>query len=90
MTTKEVEGRDQSAHGMYDFKVYRDKGVPRVDADIDDGEVSFLVLAHDLERLIFKVYSHRADNKNEVQFLRDEASGKVAFVTFDRYLYRRV
>ena len=75
---------------MYGFKVYRDKGLLRVDADIDDGAISFALLAKDIDKLEFVIYSHRADNKNKVVFLRDEVTGNVKYVTYDRYLYRRV
>lgn len=87
---KEIAGQYHSAHGMYGFKVYRDKGLLRVDADIDDGAISFALLAKDIDKLEFVIYSHRADNKNKVVFLRDEVTGNVKYVTYDRYLYRRV
>ena len=75
---------------MYGFKAYRDKGLLRVDADIDDGAVSFALVAKDIDKLEFVVYSHRSDIKSKVVFLRDEVIGKVAYVTYDRYLYRKV
>ena len=87
---EDIEGLYQSAHGMYQFRVYRENGVLRVDADIDDGQISFVLVAQGIEQLEFVVYSHRADNKNKVKFLRNETSGKVEYVTYDRYLYRRV
>jgi len=30
-----------------------------------------------------------ADNKSKIEFLRNEKTGKVEYVTYDRYLYRR-
>ena len=75
---------------MYQFKVYREGGVLRVDADIDDGAVSFALTMKDVDKLQFLAYSLRAENKNQIEFIRNRDSGKVEYVTYDRYLYRRV
>jgi len=85
-----IEGTYKSPHDMYQFVVYRDKGVLHVDADIDDGNISFTLVPKDMDKLEFFVYSFRADNKNLVRFLRDKATGQVTFVAYDRYLYRRI
>lgn len=85
-----IEGRYQSPHGMYDLVVSQEKGVLQVMADIDDGRVSFPILPVDLEALEFKPYSLREEVKARLQFLREANSERVAYVTYDRYLYRRV
>ena len=87
---EDIEGLYKSAHGMYQFRVYRENGVLRVDADIDDGAISFVLTMSDVDKLEFLLYSHRAENKSKVEFLRNAQSGKVEYVTYDRYLYRRV
>ena len=87
---EDIEGLYKSAHGMYQFRVYRDNGVLKVDADIDDGVICFVMTMKDVDALEFLVYSHKAENKNKVKFLRNAQSGKVEHVTYDRYLYRRV
>ena len=65
-------------------------GMLWADAQIDDGAVSFALQAVDIDKRVFARYSLRADNKNTITFVRNELSGKIEFLAFDRYLYRRV
>ena len=86
----DIEGVYKSAHDMYSFRVYREGGVIKVDAEIDDGFESFTMVGCEIDKLVFSKYSLREDNKSRIEFLRNEGSGKVEYVTYDRYLYRRV
>ncbi|MDB9952245.1 beta-lactamase family protein [Porticoccaceae bacterium] len=86
----DIEGVYMSAHDMYSFRVYREGGVIKVDAEIDDGFESFTMVGCEIDKLVFSKYSLREDNKSRIEFLRNTGSGKVEYVTYDRYLYRRV
>ena len=60
-----------------------------MNADIDDGAISFALTMKDMDKLEFLIYSHRTESKNKVEFLCNVQSGKVECVSYDRYLYRR-
>ena len=83
-----ISGRYKTAHNLYHLSVSQKGGVLQVEGEIDDGKISFPLLARDIESLEFAQYSLRSDNKATLRFLRDEA-GRVAYVSYDRYLYRR-
>jgi hypothetical protein len=59
------------------------------DAGNDDGNITIPLLSNDIANLVFKPYSLVSDNKNKIEFLRNKTTGKVEYVTYDRYLYRR-
>ena len=74
---------------MYSLTLSRKNGMLWADAQIDDGAVSFALLVKDIDQLVFARYSLRADNKNLIRFVRNKTTGKIEYVTYDRYLYRR-
>ena len=84
-----IEGTYKSPHNMYSLTLSRKNGMAWVDAQIDDGATSFALLAKDIDQLQFARYSLRADNKNLLTFVRNKTTGKIDYVTYDRYLYRR-
>ena len=85
----DITGEYQSPHNMYSFKVGLSNNVLMADAVYDDGNLTFPLLSDDIANLVFKGYSLVADNKNKIEFLRNEKTGKVEYVAYDRYLYRR-
>ena len=87
---EDITGLYQSPHDMYSFHVLYDNNVLQVKAGIDDGTIEFPLVLNNLNALEFARYSLREDNKNKVQFFRNDSTGKVEFVSYDRYLYRRV
>lgn len=61
--------------------------------DFDDGHFSFPVVIDDLDALTFSVYSVNpkgAQKPRKIQFFRDPETQKVAFASYDRFMYRRV
>ena len=86
---EDITGEYQSPHNMYSFKVGLSNNVLMADAVYDDGNLTFPLLSDDIANLVFKGYSLVADNKSKIEFLRNEKTGKVEYVTYDRYLYRR-
>ena len=89
-TVDEILGTYRSPHDMYQITLSRKNNMLWVDAQIDDGAVSFAMVGKDIDKLEFARYSLRADNKNKITFIRNQLTGKIEFCTYDRYLYRRV
>ena len=89
-TVDEILGTYRSPHELYQLTLSRKNSMLWVDAQIDDGAVSFAMVSHDIDKLEFARYSLRADNKNKITLIRNQASGRIEYCTYDRYLYRRV
>ena len=87
---EEIEGVYTSPHNLYRFKVSRKHNVLHVDAEIDDGPISFVLVVRDIDKLLFSRYTLRANCGSKVEFIRNRESGLVEFVSFDRYLYRKL
>ena len=81
-------GTYKTAYNLYSLTISQQGGILKLDGEIDDGPISFPLLARDIEKLDFAPYSLRSDNKAKIQFMRDD-QGRVAYVSYDRYLYRR-
>ncbi len=86
----EVAGTYKSPHDMYEITLSRKNGMLWADAQIDDGAISFALLVKDIDKFEFARYSLRAENNNKITFLRHEVTGKIEYLAYDRYLYRRV
>jgi len=86
---EDITGEYQSPHNMYRFKVGISNNMLMADAGNDDGNITIPLLSDDIANLVFKPYSLVSDNKNKIEFLRNKTTGKVEYVTYDRYLYRR-
>ena len=87
---QELVGTYKTAYDLYSFTLSLNGAVLQVEVEIDDGTLHFPLTASDLDKLEFSVYSLRSINHNKVRFIRDPESGAVAYVSYDRYLYRRV
>lgn len=90
---REVRGNYRSPYDMHEFTVSIDDGVLKANIETTLSSVSFPLLVDDLEKLAFKAYSLRSnepDNSGKVQFYRHGDSPEVNYVTYDRYIYRRV
>ena len=86
----EIKGMYQSAYGIYNMKVEVKAGILQADIEVDDGSVSLPLIPENLNALEFTTYSLRSKNKSRVQFYRNEETKNVEYVSYDRYLYRRV
>ena len=89
----EVMGVYHSQYTMYELKLSVQGTVVQADVHIDDGHFSFPVVIDDLDALTFSVYSVNpkgAQQPRKIQFFRDPETQKVAFASYDRFMYRRV
>lgn len=93
---KDVMGTYQSQYGMHQFSLQFKGNVLQADIETDDGHFTFPVLIDDLNTLEFKAYSLREHNASrpdccgKIKFYRNADSERIEFMTYDRYLYRRV
>jgi hypothetical protein len=86
----EIKGCYQSAYGMYQLSAAMKGGVLQADLETDDGSFSFPLCPVDWGKLAFAPYVLRSDQKARVIFHRNKDTGLVEFVSYDRFLYRRV
>jgi len=89
----DVLGTYKSAYDLYEFKLSLQSNVLQADVKTDDGTFSFPVLINDLASLSFKAYSMNMgdpNNRGKIQFHRNKDSQRIEFVSYDRYLYRRI
>ena len=87
----ELVGTYKTAYDLYSFTLTLNGAVLQAEADVDDGT---LPLSHYRQQSrsvwSFQSIPCAACNHNKVRFIRDPESGAVAYVSADRYLYRRV
>ncbi len=87
---EEIEGNYKSSYDLYSFMVKLKGSIVNVHAEIDDGPMDFPIILKNETKLEFLVAGTVPDSKNVIKFMRNPDSGKIEYVTFDRYLYRRV
>jgi CubicO group peptidase (beta-lactamase class C family) len=86
---KEISGEYKSSQDLYKLKIYLKGTVLFTDIEIDDGSMTLPLVPKELENLTFTICSTLPIPKQFIRFIRDEATKKVKFVTYDRYLYQK-
>ncbi|MFX1388453.1 MAG: serine hydrolase [Promethearchaeota archaeon] len=86
---EEISGEYKSSHDLYKLKIYLKGTVLFADIEIDDGSMSLPLIPKELESLTFTICSTLPIPKQFIRFIKDDATGKVKFGVYDRYLYRK-
>ncbi|MFX1374267.1 MAG: serine hydrolase domain-containing protein [Promethearchaeota archaeon] len=86
----EICGIYKSSHDLYELKIYLKGPVLFADIEVDDGFMSFPLIPKQLENLSFSICSSLPVQREGIKFIRAQTTKKVKFVTYDRYLYRRI
>ena len=74
----------------YDLSVSFKNFNLQLKVDSDDGTFQFPLIIKDLDNLEFYMFSTIPNKIQIVKFHRESLSGKIQFVTYDRYLYHRL
>jgi CubicO group peptidase (beta-lactamase class C family) len=86
---EEISGEYKSSHDLYKLKIYLKGTVLFADIEIDDGSMTLPLIPKELENLTFTICSTFPIPKQFIRFIRDDSTGKVKFIVYDRYLYRK-
>jgi CubicO group peptidase (beta-lactamase class C family) len=84
-----VEGTYKSYRGVYSLKVGMKEPMLMAHIEIDDGEFDVPITVRDAENLIFAIPAGFPEEQLILRFIRDKNTNKVAYATYDRYLYHR-
>ncbi|MBN2155292.1 MAG: serine hydrolase [Candidatus Lokiarchaeota archaeon] len=85
-----VEGTYKSYRELYSLKLETKGPLLMAHLEIDDGDFDIPISVEDPENLIFTIPTGFPDQREKIQFVRDEKTGKISYATFDRYLYHRI
>jgi hypothetical protein len=87
---EDLKGNYKSSLGLYDLEVFMENQSIYIKVESDDGTFKFPLIARNLNELDFKLALTVPYPVKAVRFHRDTDSGKVRFVTYDRYLYHKI
>jgi CubicO group peptidase (beta-lactamase class C family) len=87
---EEISGEYKSSLDLYKLKIYLKGTVLFADIEIDDGSMTLPLIPKELDSLTFTICSSLPIPKQFIRFIRDDSTKKVKFVTYDRYLYRKI
>ncbi len=86
----EISGEYKSSLDLYKLKIYLKGTVLFADIEIDDGSMTLPLIPKELDSLTFTICSSLPIPKQFIRFIRDDSTKKVKFVTYDRYVYRKI
>lgn len=86
---EDVCGTYYSYLDLYKMEITLKGNVLYANAEIDDGIVSLPIIIDDPNELTFQVGTFLRNPNQFVQFHRNSTTGKVEYVTYDRYLYHK-
>jgi len=84
-----IAGNYKSSLGLYNLEVSFKSWSIHLKVESDDGIFNFPLIIEDYNNLIFNIFSTIPSTLQKVKFYKDSNAGKVAYVTYDRYLYHR-
>ncbi|MFW9998665.1 MAG: serine hydrolase domain-containing protein [Candidatus Hodarchaeota archaeon] len=85
-----IAGTYKSSLGLYKLEVSFKAMSIHIKVETDDGIFNFPLIIEDFDDLTFKLFSTIPSDLLEVKFYQDSKTGKVEYVTYDRYLYHKV
>lgn len=86
----ELIGEYKTLLDLYSLKMELKGNVLYADFEIDDGSFTYPLLLHDEKSLSFMVCNSLADKRLILQFKRDPVTQEIKYVTYERYLYKRI
>ncbi|MHA1775926.1 MAG: serine hydrolase domain-containing protein [Promethearchaeota archaeon] len=86
---EEICGEYQAPYGMYSMNVSQKGGIVTAKLEIDDGHLEFPIMLENCDELRFIVCQSTSVQPVFIEFYRDTINKRIAFATFDRYLYKR-
>ncbi|MFX0036176.1 MAG: serine hydrolase domain-containing protein [Candidatus Hermodarchaeota archaeon] len=87
---EKIAGSYQSSLGLYKLDVTFKNFSIHIKVESDDGVFNFPLIIEDYEELIFLLFSTIPSSLQKVKFHQDFTTGKVIYVTYDRYLYHKL
>ena len=84
-----IAGSYQSSLGLYNLEVSFKNWSIHIKVESDDGVFDFPLIIEDYNDLTFTLFSTIPSALQNVKFHRDPKTGKVEYVTYDRYLYHK-
>ncbi|UYP48636.1 D-aminopeptidase [Candidatus Lokiarchaeum ossiferum] len=83
----EIQGKYYAPHDLYSAEILLEGGVLWAKLQIDDGSLKFPLIPKDILNLTFTLGLAQLPPVPKIQFYRDNNTGKISSVTYDRYLY---
>ena len=90
LLSEELVGNYKSSLGLYQLMVSFENLNLKLKVESDDGTFEFPLIIKDLDSLEFYLCSTLPNKRQVLKFYREDSSGKINFVTYDRYLYHRL
>lgn len=87
---EKIGGKYKSSLGLYDLEVTFKNFSIHIKVESDDGVFNFPLIIEDFDELSFNLFSTIPSSLQKVKFHQDSKTGKVEYVTYDRYLYHKV
>jgi len=87
--SEEIVGIYQSSLGLYKLETTFKNWSIQIKVESDDGTFTLPLIIKDYDNLIFEMFTTIPYTLQKVQFHRNAQTGKVEFVTYDRYLYHK-
>ncbi|MFW9973481.1 MAG: serine hydrolase domain-containing protein [Candidatus Odinarchaeota archaeon] len=86
---EKIAGKYKSSLGLYELEVTFKNFSIHIKVESDDGVFNFPLIIKDFHDLTFSLFSTIPSILQEVKFYQDSNTGKVEYVTYDRYLYHK-
>ena len=87
---EKIAGSYKSSLGLYKLDISFKNWSIHLKVETDDGVFNFPLIIEDFDELTFQLFSTIPSSLQKVKFHRDSKTGKVEYVTYDRYLYHRL
>ncbi|UCC19756.1 MAG: serine hydrolase [Promethearchaeota archaeon] len=86
---EKIAGKYKSSLGLYNLEVTFKAFSIHIKVESDDGVFNFPLIIKDFDNLTFSLFSTVPSSLQEVKFYQNSTTGKVEYVTYDRYLYHK-
>lgn len=85
-----ISGSYKSSLGLYKLEVSFKAMSIHIKVESDDGVFNFPLIIENFDDLTFRLFSTIPSNLQKVKFHQNSKTGRVEYVTYDRYLYHKV
>jgi hypothetical protein len=87
--TSSIEGIYKGYRDMYTTKVELKGNMIMMHLENDDGEMDFPIEIRDADNLVFTIPVGFPELQPKIQFIKNKKTGKVAHLSYDRYVYHK-
>jgi len=87
---EKIAGNYKSSLGLYNLEVTFKNWSIHIKVESDDGTFNFPLIIKDYDELTFELFSTIPLPLQKVKFYQNSETGKVEYVTYDRYLYHKL